>query len=90
VKYADVWQSTSLGPDEFRPRAEWIRTHAGNRHIEVGARTTLTGDPDAVLARVKEFESAGAEHVCAYFGKRPEDFVPGMRAFAREVMPALR
>jgi probable F420-dependent oxidoreductase len=90
VQYADVWQSTSLGPEEFRPRAEWIRAHAGSRHVEVGARMTLNGDPDAVLARVKEFEAAGAEHVCAYFGKHPEDFVSGMRAFASEVMPALR
>ena len=85
----DIWQSTSLSPEDFKPKAAWIRAHAGTRHVEVGARTILVGDPDAVLARIKEFEAAGAEHVCAYFGKRPEDFVPAMRAFAREVMPAL-
>ena len=72
-----------------RDRTAWIRANAGKRHVEVGARTILVGDPDAVLARIKEFEAAGAEHVCAYFGKRPEDFVPAMRSFAREVMPAL-
>jgi probable F420-dependent oxidoreductase len=86
----DIWQSTGLTPEQFKPLAEWVKSHAGNRRVEVGARTILTGDPDAVLARVKEYEAAGAEHVCAYFGKRPEEFVPGMRAFAREVMPALR
>ncbi len=43
-----------------------------------------------MLAKVKEFEAAGAEHVCAYFGKRPDDFVTAMGAFARDVMPALR
>ncbi len=85
----DVWQSTSLGPEEFKPKAAWIRAHAGPRHVEVGARTILVGDPDAVLARIREFEAAGAEHVCAYFGKRPADFVPAMRAFAAEIMPAL-
>jgi probable F420-dependent oxidoreductase len=85
----DVWQSTGLGPEEFKPKAAWIRAHAGTRHVEVGARASLIGNPDAVLARIKEFEAAGAEHVCAYFGTRPEDFVPAMRAFAREVMPAL-
>jgi probable F420-dependent oxidoreductase len=85
----DVWQSTGLGPEEFKPKAEWIRAHAGTHHVELGARTILVGDPDAVLARIKEFEAAGAEHVCAYFGKRPEDFVPAMLAFAREVLPAL-
>jgi probable F420-dependent oxidoreductase len=88
--YGDIWQSTGLTPEQFKPLAEWVKSHAGSRRVEVGARTILTGEPDAVLARVKEYEAAGAEHVCAYFGKRPEDFVPGMRAFAREVMPALR
>ncbi len=86
----DIWQSTGLTPEQFKPLAGWVKAHAGNRRVEVGARTTLAGDPDAVLARVKEYEAAGAEHVCAYFGKRPADFVPAMRAFAREVMPALR
>jgi len=85
----DVWQSTSLGPEDFKRKAEWVRAHAGTRHVEIGARTILTGKPDEVLARVKQYQAAGAEHVCAYFGKRPEDFVPAMRAFAREVMPAL-
>jgi len=35
--------------------------HARNRRMEVGVRTTLTGNPDAVLAKVKEFEAAGAD-----------------------------
>ena len=87
--HGDIWQSTSIGPQEFRPKAEWIRAHAGTRRVEVGARTILRGNPDEVLAGIKAFQAAGADHVCAYFGKRPEDFVPAMRAFAREVMPAL-
>jgi hypothetical protein len=41
-------------------------------------------------ATVSAFEAAGANHVCAYFGNRVEEFVPAMRAFALEVMPALR
>ena len=59
------------------------------RRIELGARTSLLGDPDPVLPKVKAFQKAGAEHVCAYFGSTVEEFVPGMRSFAREVMPAL-
>jgi len=85
----DVWQSTGLNPDEFGVRAEKVRLLAQGRRVELGARTSLFGDPDAVLAKVKAFKKAGAEHVCAYFGATVEDFVPGMRAFAREVMPAL-
>ena len=84
---ADVWQSTGLTPDEFGPRAEKVRQLAQGRVVELGARTSLIGDPDSVLAKVKAFQKAGAEHVCAYFGSTVEDFVPGMRTFAREVLP---
>jgi probable F420-dependent oxidoreductase len=86
----DIWQSTGLKPEEFGVRAEKVRLLAEGRRVEVGARTSLIGDPDQVLAKVTAFQKAGAEHVCAYFGSTVEDFVPGMRTFAREVMPALR
>jgi len=86
----DVWQSTGLNPDDFGLRAEKVRHFANGRRVELGARTTLDGDPATVLAKIKAFQKAGAEHVCAYFGATVEDFVPGMRTFAREVMPALR
>jgi probable F420-dependent oxidoreductase len=89
ARYGDVWQSTGLAPEQFRTRAEWIRIHAGNRRVEVGARTTLVGEPDRVLVKVREFEAAGAEHLCATFGRAPEEYVGTMRTFAREVMPAL-
>lgn len=90
ARLGDIWQSTGLGPDEFKKRADWVRAHAGNRRIEVGARTTLLGDPADLRARVQEFESVGAEHVCANFGKTPTEYVANMQRFAREVMPALR
>ena len=86
----DVWQSTGLQPDEFAIKAEKVRTLAKGRRVELGARTSLIGDPDTVLAKVKAFQKAGAEHVCAYFGSTVEEFVPGMRTFVREVMPGLR
>jgi probable F420-dependent oxidoreductase len=86
----DVWQSTRLKPEEFALKAEQLRGYAGGRRVELGARTSLIGDPDGVLAKVKDFQKAGAEHVCAYFGSTVEEFVPGMRIFAREVMPGLR
>ncbi|HXN41429.1 MAG TPA: hypothetical protein VN918_06545, partial [Myxococcaceae bacterium] len=86
----DVWQSTRLKPDEFALKAEQLRGYANGRRVEVGARTSLIGDPDTILARVRAFREAGAQHVCAYFGTTVEDFVPGMRTFAREVMPGLR
>jgi alkanesulfonate monooxygenase SsuD/methylene tetrahydromethanopterin reductase-like flavin-dependent oxidoreductase (luciferase family) len=79
-----------LNPDEFGAKAAKVRLLADGRRVELGARTSLIGDPDSVLAKVKAFQKAGAEHVCAYFGSTVEDFVPGMRTFAREVMPSLR
>jgi len=85
----DIWQSTGLSPDDFGLRAEKVRRFANGRRVELGARTTLAGDPDTVLAKVKAFQKAGAEHVCAYFGSTVVEFVPGMRTFARDVMPAL-
>ncbi len=85
----DVWQSTGLQPDEFAIKAEKLRGYANGRRVELGARTSLIGDPDTVLAKVKAFEKAGAEHICAYFGSTVEDFVPGMRTFGRDVMPSL-
>ncbi len=90
ARYGDLWQSTGLSAAEFRPRAERIRAHAGSRQVGVGARTTLVGDPGTMQAKVTEFEQAGADHVCAYFGKTPSEFMGAMRSFAREVMPALR
>ena len=90
ARYGDVWQSTGISPAEFKTRVEWIRAHAGSRQVEVGARTTLVGDPETVRAKIREFEEAGADHLCAYFGKTPSEFVGTMRSFAREVMPALR
>ena len=85
----DVWQSTGLDPDGFREKAEKVRFLAEGRRVELGARTSLIGDPDTVLAKVNAFQKASAEHVCAYFGSTVEEFVPGMRTFAREVMPGL-
>ena len=85
----DVWQSTGLNPDDFSLKADQVRKHANGRQVELGARTTLAGDPDAVLSKIRAFEQAGAEHVCAYFGATVEEFVPGMRTFAKDVMPAL-
>jgi alkanesulfonate monooxygenase SsuD/methylene tetrahydromethanopterin reductase-like flavin-dependent oxidoreductase (luciferase family) len=86
----DVWQSTGLNPDEFGAKAEQVRRYANGRRVELGARTSLIGDLDQVLAKVTAFQTAGAEHLCAYFGSTVEDFVPGMRTFAADVMPSLR
>lgn len=90
AKYADMWQSTRLNPQRFKERVGVLRTLAGDRRIDVGARTTLSDGPRAMRDTVQAFEAAGANHVCAYFTNRLEDFVPAMRACALEVMPALR
>lgn len=86
AKYADMWQSTGLNPERFKQRLDVLRAMAGERRIDAGARTTLSGDPDQMAPTVKAFETAGATHLCAYFGNRVDDFVPAMQAFASRVM----
>lgn len=85
----DAWQSTGLKPDDFSLKADLVRRYAGGRRVELGARTRLNGDPDAVLAKIRAFQKAGADHVCAYFGANVEDFVPLMRTLSRNIPPGL-
>src|SRR5256884_7009629 len=53
----DVWQSTGLDPDAFREKAEKGRFLAQGRRVEPGARTSLIGDPDTILAKVNAFQT---------------------------------
>ncbi len=59
---------------------------------ETFARETLVGAPEDCIARIKEFEALGVEHLVCTFGLVPftvsdEEQV---ELFAREIMPAVR
>ena len=84
----DVWQSTRIGPDEFKARAAQLKKMAGKRKVEAGARTLLEGSPKEMGSRLQEWQAAGAEHLALNFGRVTKGFLERMRLFAREVMPA--
>jgi len=88
AQLGDVWQSTRIGPDEFKPRVERLRQLAGDRKVEVGARTALEGSPAEMRSRIEQWRDAGAQHLCLVFGRHAADTLERMRAFAGEVMAA--
>lgn len=81
ARLGDVWQSTAIGVDEFAIRAEKLRAMAGDREVEMGARTLLQGTPDEQLAEIGRWREAGAQHLLLNLGT-PER----MREFASDVL----
>jgi probable F420-dependent oxidoreductase len=81
ARLGDIWQSTAIGVDEFAARAEKLRGMAGDRQLEMGARTALQGTPDEQLAEIDRWREAGAQHLLLNLGT-PER----MRAFANDVL----
>jgi FMNH2-dependent dimethyl sulfone monooxygenase len=51
-----------------------------------GLRSGLVGTPDQIAARIREFESAGAELLLLQFSPQAEE----MERFAEQVMPRVR
>ncbi len=89
---------TVVGSDEKDLRARWGRVvdgapiDASGITMEDFAADTLVGTPDACIARIKEFEALGVEHLVCSFGLVPfmissED---QLELFAREILPAVR
>jgi probable F420-dependent oxidoreductase len=89
---------TVVGSDEKDLRGRWERVverapiDASGITMEDFAADTLVGTPDACIARIKEFEALGVEHLVCSFGLVPfmissED---QLELFAREIMPAVR
>jgi probable F420-dependent oxidoreductase len=89
ARVADAWESTGLRPEAWRERFELLRAEAGDRSVEAGSRINVGGEPDEMLAEVRRWRDAGAEHLMLGLGFT-EGFAHRMRLFAREVMPALR
>jgi probable F420-dependent oxidoreductase len=81
ARLGDIWQSTAIGVDDFAVRAERLQAMAGDRQLEMGARTALQGSPDEQLAEIDRWRAAGAQHLLLSLGT-PER----MRAFATDVL----
>jgi alkanesulfonate monooxygenase SsuD/methylene tetrahydromethanopterin reductase-like flavin-dependent oxidoreductase (luciferase family) len=84
ARLADVWQSSGIGPERFRERAEFVKRCAQTegRSVEVGARARLKGGVGEMRAQLAEWEAAGAEHVALSFPPT-EGFTERMEAFAK-------
>jgi probable F420-dependent oxidoreductase len=88
ARAADGWESTGLEIEAWERTAAKLREWAGDRKVEAGARIGLSGGPDEMLAEVKRWRDAGADHLMLGLGFT-DGFVERMRLVAREVVPAL-
>ena len=86
----DIYQPVSGKVDDFKERADWIRANKGDRNVELAARTRIDGTPDEMIAKVRAWSEAGAEHLLLTLGREPAKVPERMREFAREVMPAFK
>ncbi|HEX6487574.1 MAG TPA: TIGR03619 family F420-dependent LLM class oxidoreductase [Candidatus Dormibacteraeota bacterium] len=88
ARYADVYESTAIGVEEWSGRTELLRSEAGGRTVESGARIGLAGEPAEMISELQRWREAGAEHVMFSFGFT-EGFLGKLRLFGREVLPNL-
>ena len=88
ARTADAWESTGLDPDGWRDRVHLLRSEAGGRQVEVGARINLEGGAEEMLTELSRWQAAGADHLMIGLG-----FTEGMRerlrTLARDVIPRL-
>jgi probable F420-dependent oxidoreductase len=89
ARAADVWESTSVDVEAWKERVELLRSEAGGRQVEAGARIGLPEDSAEALAELRRWRDAGAEHVLISFGFT-DGFLDRTRKLAREVLPELR
>ena len=68
ARLADMWQATAMKPEQFRERAAFLRRHAGERPVEVGARALLRGTTGEMREQAAVWEAAGADHIAISFG----------------------
>jgi alkanesulfonate monooxygenase SsuD/methylene tetrahydromethanopterin reductase-like flavin-dependent oxidoreductase (luciferase family) len=73
--------------DRIARRLEKARG-SDNPIVQTYARTAIAGTPEAVAARLKDYEAVGVSHVVCHFGRT--DDLRGTELFAKEVIPALR
>jgi len=80
---ADIWQTTTVGPDDFPTAITKIRAAANGRRVEVGTVYSLTEGLAAAHQAIDRWAQAGAEHLSINFGPA-EGRLERMREFAQE------
>lgn len=86
----DMYQPVSSKVDDFKEKADWVRANKGDRPVEIGVRTRIDGTPDEMIAKVREWSVAGAEHLLLTLGREPAKVPERMREFARSAMPGFK
>jgi alkanesulfonate monooxygenase SsuD/methylene tetrahydromethanopterin reductase-like flavin-dependent oxidoreductase (luciferase family) len=102
-RLADGYHSTAIGPAAYAERATTIRAAAAAAgrpdlawsarvRVEMGGpagrRYALRGSPDDMVADVRAWASAGAEHLALYFDETdPDKLVTLVERFAADVVP---
>ncbi|HEX8968033.1 MAG TPA: TIGR03619 family F420-dependent LLM class oxidoreductase, partial [Chloroflexota bacterium] len=82
ARHAAIWQTTSVGPQDFPSYVAKIRAEPGGERVEVGGVYAFTGSVPEAQAVVRTWESAGAQHLSINFG--PADGrLERMKTFAR-------
>jgi probable F420-dependent oxidoreductase len=100
------YHSSASGPESYRPRVPIVReaaaaagrpepTFSARFRVAFGEHKTpfymLTGDPEAMIAELHEFESIGVSHVAVDFAETdPERCRDLVERFDREVASAFR
>jgi probable F420-dependent oxidoreductase len=78
---ADIWQTTTVGPDAFPTAIAKIRAEPRGARVEVGSVYAFNEGVAAAQAAVRTWEAAGAQHLSINFG--PADGrLERMREFA--------
>jgi len=71
AKYADHWNFPGKTGDELRPKLEVLHRHCADvgrdpSTIEVSAHLFPPHDPDEAVARARDLQAAGCDHVIIY------------------------
>jgi probable F420-dependent oxidoreductase len=83
---ADIWQTTTVGPDAFPTAVGKIRAEPRGARVEVGSVYAFNEGLAAAQAAVRTWESAGAQHLSINFGP-VEGRIERMREFAAAFQP---
>jgi F420-dependent oxidoreductase-like protein len=81
--------------DEVAKKKAWLAEHLGNYVPEEKAERSaglfdrMSGTPDQIVSRLKEYEGAGMSYAIVHFADAAYDR-SSLELFAREVIPALR
>jgi probable F420-dependent oxidoreductase len=82
ARHAAIWQTTTVGFDEFPSFVAKIRAEPGGERVEVGGVYAMKDSLAQAQTAVSAWEAAGAQHVSINFGP-PDGRIDRMHKFAK-------